>query len=78
MFQKLTWYWKLSEKILKKNPKSLYVIEKDQNLVNILKKKFSDKINIINEDILKYDLDIQKKCSSFWKPSIQYFQSNFD
>ena len=51
----------LSEKILKKNPKSLYVIEKDQNLVNILKKKFSDKINIINEDILKYDLGHIKK-----------------
>ena len=51
----------LSQKILKKNPKSLYVIEKDQNLVNILKKKFSDKINIINEDILKYDLGHIKK-----------------
>ena len=47
----------LTEYILKKNPKKLFVIEKDSNLVNLLNEKFSDKINILNEDILKFDLN---------------------
>jgi len=46
----------LTEYILKKKPKKFFVIEKDSNLVNILKKKFNKNINIINEDILKIDL----------------------
>ena len=33
----------LTEKILKKNPKKLIVVEKDKNLSNILKKKFNNK-----------------------------------
>ena len=47
----------LTEYILKKNPKKTFVIEKDSNLVNLLNGKFSDKINILNEDILKFDLN---------------------
>ena len=47
----------LTEYILKKNPKKIFVIEKDSNLVNLLNGKFSDKINILNEDILKFDLN---------------------
>jgi len=47
----------LTEYILKKNPKKLFVIEKDSNLVNLLNGKFSDKISILNEDILKFDLN---------------------
>ena len=43
----------LTSYILKKNPKKLLVVEKDKNLVNLLKKKFEDKIIIINDDILK-------------------------
>ena len=43
----------LTSYILKKNPKKLLVIEKDKNLANLLKKKFEDKIVIINDDILK-------------------------
>ena len=39
--------------IIKKNPKNLIVIEKDNNLALILKKKFSDKITVLNKDILK-------------------------
>ena len=46
----------LTEFILKKKPKKFFVIEKDSNLVSLLKKKFSKNINIINEDILKIDL----------------------
>ncbi len=43
----------LTELILKKNPKKIFVIEKDKNLSNFLKKKFKDKITVINDDILK-------------------------
>ncbi len=42
----------LTEKILKKNPKNIIVIEKDNDLVTHLKKKFNTKIKIINKDIL--------------------------
>ena len=44
----------LTEEILKKNPKNFTVIEKDKKLVEILKNKFEKKIEIINEDILKF------------------------
>ena len=47
----------LTEYILKKNPKKIFVIEKDSNLVNLLNEKFNDKINILNKDILKFDLN---------------------
>jgi len=43
----------LTTYILKKNPKKLHVIEKDDDLVIILKEKFSDEIEIINDDVLK-------------------------
>jgi len=39
--------------ILKKNPKKFYVIEKDDDLVLLLKEKFTNEITIINDDILK-------------------------
>ncbi len=38
--------------LLKKRPKSIKVIEKDENLSNKLKKKFNNSIEIINEDFL--------------------------
>ncbi len=44
----------LTDFLLKKNPKKLYLIEKDESLVNLLKNKFSKKLDIINEDILKF------------------------
>ena len=47
----------LTEYILKKNPKKIFVIEKDSNLVSLLNEKFSNKINILNKDILKFDLN---------------------
>ena len=43
----------LTEYILKKNPKKMFVIEKDFKCIELLKKKFSKKINIINDDVLK-------------------------
>ena len=47
--------------ILKKNPKKMVVIEKDNDLSNLLKEKFSNQIDIINEDVLKVnEKDISK------------------
>jgi len=45
----------LTIEILKKNPKKVYLVEKDDELSNLLKVKFGDKVNIINKDILKID-----------------------
>ena len=46
----------LTEKILSKKPKKIYVVEKDKSLTDLLKAKFGKKIHIINEDILNcYD-----------------------
>ena len=38
--------------ILKKKPKKFYVIEKDDDLVLLLKDKFPNEIKIINDDVL--------------------------
>jgi len=43
----------LTKYIIEKLPKNLHVVEKDNNLALLLKEKFSNKINIINQDILK-------------------------
>ncbi len=43
----------LTEDILRKQPKQLVVIEKDTNLSIKLREKFQNKIQIINDDILK-------------------------
>ncbi len=45
----------LTSYILKKNPKKLFVIEKDNMLAKDLANKFNNKITIINEDVLKID-----------------------
>ncbi len=45
----------LTSFIKKKNPKKLYVIEKDNELVSILNEKFKDSIIIISEDVLKFN-----------------------
>ena len=45
----------LTEGILKKIPKKVSVVEKDNDLTNILKEKFKNKIDVINKDVLKID-----------------------
>ena len=45
----------LTEGILKKKPKKVLVVEKDDDLTNLLKVKFKNKIEIINSDILNID-----------------------
>ncbi len=51
----------LTEKILSKNPKKIFTIEKDQYLAKKLNENFKEKIVTINNDILKID---EKKYSN--------------
>ena len=43
----------LTDKILKKKPKKLTVIEKDERLIKLLNNKFGSEIDIINNDMMK-------------------------
>ena len=43
----------LTTYIIKKKPKKIYVIEKDNNLSLLLDEKFGNEISIINDDVLK-------------------------
>jgi len=45
----------LTSFILKKKPKKIFVIEKDENLANHLEETFKDQLTIINDDVLKVD-----------------------
>ena len=45
----------LTSYILKKNPKKIFVIEKDNELASKLDDRFNNKIKIINDDVLKID-----------------------
>ena len=45
----------LTSAILKKGPKILYVIEKDNNLSELLNKQFKNSLRLIKGDILKFD-----------------------
>ncbi len=45
----------LTSFILKKNPKELFVIEKDNDLISNLENKFNNRLRIINEDVLNVD-----------------------
>jgi|TARA_B110000263_G_C15208202_1_gene463942 16S rRNA (adenine1518-N6/adenine1519-N6)-dimethyltransferase len=47
----------LTQYILKKKPKKIYVIEKDNDLSLLLNEKFNDEINIINDDVLTISED---------------------
>ena len=51
----------LTSYILKKNPKKLYVIEKDNVLSSLLEEKFNNEINIINDDVLNI---VERKISN--------------
>ena len=45
----------LTSYILKKNPKKIFLVEKDENLVSFLTNQFNDKVTIINDDILSIE-----------------------
>ena len=51
----------LTEFILKEKPKKLIVIEKDNNLTNLLYDKFGNQITLLNQDILNYKLNFSSK-----------------
>jgi 16S rRNA (adenine1518-N6/adenine1519-N6)-dimethyltransferase len=51
----------LTVSLLEKKPKKFYVIEKDNNLVSLLKEQFKDKITIINDDVLKVNENFLSK-----------------
>ena len=48
----------LTSSLLKKNPRELIVVEKDRELVSLLRKEFGNNIKIINDDILNLQEDI--------------------
>ena len=53
----------LTVEILKRKPKKIILIEKDNNLVDLLQNKFGKSVKIINEDVLRINeslLDDQK------------------
>ena len=45
----------LTSEILKKEPKKIYLIEKDNDLSKLLNDKFDKKITLFNDDILNFD-----------------------
>ena len=51
----------LTSYIIKKNPKKIFVVEKDNELSLFLNEKFKNKINIINEDVLKISENLISK-----------------
>lgn len=52
----------LTNEIIKKKPKNLILIEKDKELYELLKKKYSKKnVSIYNIDALKYNYKVHKK-----------------
>ena len=55
----------LTEFILQEKPNCLTVIEKDENLCQKLFQKFKDKIKIINNDVLKENLEIISSNNKF-------------
>ena len=55
----------LTEEIIKNDPRSLTVIEKDEYLCEQLNFKFKDKIHIINNDVLKENINKIKPNKKF-------------
>ena len=48
----------LTNEIIKKKPKKIFLIEKDKTLLSLLKKKYSEKILFINDDVLNINENI--------------------
>ena len=70
----------LTKEIIKKKPRSLLLIEKDDRLSKILKQEYSDKdkIEVLNQDVLKFNFNNikKKKFNNIWKFTLQYIISN--
>ena len=48
----------LTLEILRKKPKKVILVEKDTTLANLLEKKFTNNVKVINKDVLKIDENI--------------------
>ena len=53
----------LTEKLILKKPKKIILVEKDKNLSENLKRKFSSKVEVINKDFLDLSM-IDLKCTN--------------
>ena len=64
----------LTDEIIKKKPKTLLIIEKDNLLFNLLINKYSKfkNIKVVNADILKFDLEKKMKSSSVILGNLPY------
>ena len=51
----------LTIEIIKKKPKKFFLIEKDRDLLFLLKEKYSEKITYINDDVLNIDENVLSK-----------------
>ena len=51
----------LTSALLKRDPKKVYVIEKDNNLANLLKNEFKGQLKVINNDVLKVNEKVISK-----------------
>ena len=51
----------LTSEILKKKPKKMYLVEKDNELSNLLNEKFNKQITLYNDDILKFNEQLLSK-----------------
>ena len=67
-------YGSLTNHILKKKPKKLIIIEKDLEIFKFLKNKFKNqkRIEIINNDALKYDFTKLKNFKIISNLPLQY------
>ena len=56
----------LTDEIIKKKPKTLLIIEKDNLLIDLLIEKYSKfrNVKVVNGDILKFDLEKNMKSNS--------------
>ena len=64
----------LTDQILKQNPSSLILIEKDKELASLLKNKYlkNKKVKVYNNDILKFDLEKVIKSKSIIFGNLPY------
>ena len=51
----------LTTEIIKRKPKNFFLIEKDKDLLLLLKEKYSEKITYINKDVLNIDESVLSK-----------------
>ena len=66
----------LTQEIIKKNPKEIFLIEKDTNLLNLLKDKFKDKAIYYNQDILNFSEEKLSKLKDLGADELINYKEN--